>query len=135
MFPLPISFYIYLFLIITSVGGVWYGHHESVALDNYKQKVETLAKETEKHNQEVLAQQKAETERVTNDYKTKLNSISLYYDKLRQSSSGAMSSSSQTFTFPDGTTKNFVSVAQDCAATTQQLISLQEWVNAQIGIK
>lgn len=131
----PISFYVYAILAISAIGGFWYGHHESVVLDEYKAKIEFLGKQAEQHNQEIIEQQKAETKKVENEYKTKLNSITTYYDRMRQSSSGSMPSTSSTITFADGTTKDFISVAQDCAATTQQLISLQEWVASQSKIK
>ena len=133
MFPLPINVYIYVGIALISAFGGFYVEH--LRFENYQVQVESLGKQAQEHTKAVIAEQKAETERITNDYKVKLDSVGTYYDKLRQSSSGAMSTSSPTFTFPDGTTKNFVSVAQDCAETTQQLVSLQEWINQQVGIK
>jgi len=133
MFPLPISFYIYAGIALVSAFCGFYVEH--LRFENYQTQVEAIGKQAEEHTKAVIAEQQAQTERIANDYKTKLDSINSYYGRMRQSSSGTVSASSQTITFPDGSTKDFISVAQDCAATTQQLVSLQQWVNEQVGIK
>lgn len=133
MFPLPISFYLYVVIALISAFGGFYIEH--LRFENYQTQVEAIGKQAEEHTKAVIAEQQAQTERIANDYKTKLDSINSYYGRMRQSSSGTVSASSQTITFPDGSSKDFISVAQDCAATTQQLISLQEWVASQSKIK
>jgi ABC-type anion transport system duplicated permease subunit len=118
-------------LCFASYLGYSFEHSKLVA---YKTQVEAAGKIQEAHNQEVVREQKFVTEKITNDYKNQLARVHSYYGGLHDSSSGSMSSPSNTLVRVNGYTTDPV-FAEQCASTTAQLISLQEWVREQVGIK
>ena len=111
--------------------GYNYEHNKLVA---YKAEVEAAGKAQELHNAQVAQEQKYVTEKITNDYKNQLARVHSYYNGLHDSSGSSMSKPSDTLVRVNGYTTDPV-FAQQCAATTAQLVSLQDWVNQQIGIK
>ena len=130
---IPIQFYIYAALALAAVGGIGYGKYESVKYDAYVAKAETAAKE-----QEMIIQAKAKeanqvTEKVKNDYENKLSLIKRTYGGMRLSSASEASQVSGASSSTDGTPAD-PKFIEKCAITTQQLVSLQGWLNEQIGI-
>ena len=118
-------------LFIAGYLGYSFEHSKLVA---YKAQVEAAGKIQEAHNTEVIKEQKFVTEKITNDYKNQLARVHSYYSGLHDSSSGSMSSTSNTLIRINGFTTDPV-FAEQCASTTAQLVSLQEWVREQVGIK
>jgi hypothetical protein len=130
---IPFQFYIYAALSLAAIGGIGYGKYESVKYDAYVSKAESAAKE-----QEMIIQAKAKeanqvTEKVKNDYENKLSLIKRTYGGVRLSSSGQTGTISNTTSPTDGTPAD-PKFIEKCAITTQQLVSLQGWLNEQIGI-
>jgi hypothetical protein len=130
---IPFQFYIYAALSLAAIGGIGYGRYESVKYDAYVSKAESAAKE-----QEMIIQAKAKeanqvTEKVKNDYENKLSLIKRTYGGMRLSSSGQTGTISNTTSPTDGTPAD-PKFIEKCAITTQQLVSLQGWLNEQIGI-
>ena len=130
---IPIQFYIYAALSLVAIGGIGYGKYESAKYDTYVAKAESAAKE-----QEMIIQAKAKeanqvTEKVKNDYESKLSIIKRTYSGMRLSSSGETGTISATTSATDGTATD-PKFIEKCAITTQQLVSLQAWLNEQIGI-
>lgn len=130
---IPIQFYIYAALSLAAVGGIGYGKYQSVKYDAYVSKAETIAKEQEVINHYKAKEAAQVNEKVKNDYQNKLSIIKSTYGGMR------LSSSSQTRLIPpttsptDGTPTDSQFI-EKCAITTQQLVSLQAWLNEQIGI-
>jgi hypothetical protein len=130
---IPIQFYIYAALSLAAVGGIGYGKYQSVKYDAYVSKAETIAKEQEVINHYKAKEAAQVNEKVKNDYQNKLAIIKSTYGGMR------LSSSSQTRLIPptasptDGTPTDSQFI-EKCAITTQQLVSLQAWLNEQIGI-
>ena len=133
MFPLPFSAYIYIALTAAALGGLGYGKYESVKYDAYVSKQELAAKEQEMINQAKAKEANQVTEKVKNDYENKLALIKHTYGGMRLSSSGQTGSISTATSATDGTATDPQFIAK-CAMTTQQLESLQAWLNEQIGI-
>lgn len=118
-------------ICISGYIGYSYEHSKFAA---YKIEVEELGKEQEAKNQQIVKEQIATTERITNDYKNQLARIHSYYGGLHDTSSSNLSSPSNTLVRVNGYTTDPV-FAEQCARSTAQLVALQEWVREQVGIK
>jgi hypothetical protein len=133
MFPLPFSAYIMIALSVAALGGLGYGKYESAKYDAYVSKAELAAKEQEMINVAKAKEANQVTEKVKNDYENKLSLIKHTYGGMRLSSSGETGTIS-TATSPTDGTPTDPKFIEKCAITTQQLVSLQAWLNEQIGI-
>jgi isopentenyl diphosphate isomerase/L-lactate dehydrogenase-like FMN-dependent dehydrogenase len=101
----------------------------------YKARVESAAKEQEEKNKSVEAQQALITKGIINEYEAKLAAVRNFYSiGVRNTGGRTMSGISPT---PKGTDAEtaYPILAEQCARTTAQLTSLQDWVNEQVGIK
>lgn len=133
MFPLPITAYIYAALTIAALAGLGYGKYESAKYDAYVAKAELAAKEQELEIKSREKQAILVTEKVKNDYQNKLDIIKRTYGGMRLTSSSQTSEVSRATSSTDGTPSD-PKFIEKCAITTQQLVSLQAWLNEQIGI-
>jgi hypothetical protein len=132
MFPLPISTYIYAGLILIGISGIGYGRYEHNKYVAYKATVEALAATQAAKNESIAKQQMLINKGIENEYQAKLSALKSYYGGLRQPSSGSMSAIPQSTIGIDGKATN---LELACAYTTQQLVSLQDWVKDQAGVK
>jgi hypothetical protein len=130
---IPIQFYIYAALSLAAVGGIGYGKYQSVKYDAYVSKAESQAKEQEMVNLYKAKEAAQVNEKVKNDYQNKLSLIKSTYGGMRLSSSSQTGTISNTTSPIDGTPAD-PKFIEKCAITTQQLVSLQAWLNEQIGI-
>jgi hypothetical protein len=130
---IPFQFYIYAALSLAAIGGIGYGKYESVKYDAYVAKAESAAKEQDMINQAKAKEANQVNEKVKNDYQNKLALIKHTYGGMRLSSSGETGTVSQSSSTTDGTPAD-PKFIEKCAITTQQLVSLQGWLNEQIGI-
>jgi len=133
MFPLPITGWIMIALSVAALGGLGYGKYESAKYDAYVSKQELAAKEQEMINESKAKEAAQVNEKVKNDYENKLALIKHTYGGMRLSSSSEASQVSGTTSSTDGTPAD-PKFIEKCAITTQQLVSLQAWLNEQIGI-
>ena len=133
MFPLPISTWIMVGLSVIALGGFGYGKYQSAKYDAYVSKAEAAAKEQEVINKYKAKEAAQVTEKVKNDYENKLSIIKHTYGGMRLSSSSQTGTISNTTSPTDGTPTD-PKFIEKCAITTQQLVSLQGWLNEQIGI-
>jgi len=130
---IPFSWYIYAALSLVALGGLGYGKYESAKYDAYVAKAEAQAKE-----QELIIKSKAKeaaqvNEKVKNDYENKLDLIKRTYGGMRFTNPQQTSIVSSTTSSLDGTPTD-PKFIEKCAITTQMLVSLQAWLNEQIGI-
>jgi uncharacterized protein (UPF0210 family) len=103
----------------------------------YKQSVEIVAKTQEAKVESIQKQHALVTKGIENEYEAKLSAIRNYYKSTsvwNKSNSSTMPSLSAAPSVADVATAYNI-LAGQCSETTQQLISLQDWINAQIGIK
>ena len=133
MFPLPITTWIMIGLSVAAIGGLGYGKYESAKYDAYVAKVELAAKEQELINKAKAKEAAQVNEKVKNDYENKLSIIKRVYGGLRLSSSQQTGSISDSTSSTDGTATD-PKFIEKCAMTTQQLVSLQDWIREQVGI-
>ena len=133
MFPLPISTWIMIALSVAALGGIGYGKYESAKYDAYVAKAEAAAKEQELINKAKEKEAAQVTEKVKNDYQNKLDIIKRTYGGMRLPSANQTSQVSGASSNVDGTPAD-PKFIEKCAITTQQLVSLQAWLNEQIGI-
>lgn len=133
MFPLPISTWIMIALSVAAIGGLGYGRYESAKYDAYVAKQELAAKEQELINKAKEKEAAQVNEKVKNDYENKLALIKRTYGGMRLSSTQQTGSVPGTASSTDGTPAD-PKFIEKCAMTTQQLVSLQAWLNEQIGI-
>jgi hypothetical protein len=133
MFPLPISTWIMVALSVAALGGIGYGKYESAKYDAYVAKAESAAKEQEVINHYKAKEAAQVNEKVKNDYQNKLDFIKRTYGGMRLSSASQASEVSGTASSTDGTPSD-PKFIEKCAVTTQMLVSLQGWLNEQIGI-
>ena len=120
-------------LAISAVAGIGYGKYESAKYDAYVAKVEAQAKEQELINKAKAKEAAQVTEKVKNDYQNKLDILKRTYSGMRLPGTSQTGSVSGTASTTDGTPAD-PKFIEKCAITTQQLVSLQAWLNEQIGI-
>ena len=137
MFPISVINYVKMAICVLLLGSAWYlgysGEHKRFT--EFQHLVREQAAIQEAKTKQIIEQQKITTDRITNDYQTELNRIhTMYSGMLLDNSSVSLSKPSGTLVSVNGFTTDPVFAAQ-CSATTQQLVSLQEWVREQVGIK
>ena len=120
-------------LSVAAIGGLGYGKYESAKYDAYVAKQELAAKEQELINKAKEKEAAQVNEKVKNDYENKLALIKRTYGGMRLSSTQQTGSVPGTASSTDGTPAD-PKFIEKCAMTTQQLVSLQAWLNEQIGI-
>lgn len=133
MLGLPINVYIYIFLGIMCVAGFGYGKYESAKYDAYVAKVEAQATEQELINKAKAKEAAQVNEKVKTDYENRIALIKRTYGGMRLPSTGQAGTVPQPASGVDGTPADPAFI-EKCAMTTQQLVSLQTWLNEQIGI-
>jgi len=111
--------------------GVGYGKYEHNALVTYKAEVATIADKQIAENKAKIKEQELINKGVINEYQTKLSALKSYYNGLRQPGSGSMPSLSNP---ASGVNESATDQLLACAATTQQLVSLQDWIKQQAGM-
>ena len=103
--------------------------------EEFKAKVEAAAKAQEAHVESIQKQHELVTKGIANEYDAKLALLRQYYSNgVRQPNSSSVSNLSSTSAIANASAA-YAELIGQCAETTQQLVSLQEWINAQIGIK
>jgi hypothetical protein len=111
--------------------GFGYGKYEHGAFEAYKAKVVAVAAKQEAENKAKIKEQALINKGISNEYETKLAAIKSYYGGLHNSSSGPMPSLSNPSAGANGSPSDQLLA---CAYTTQQLVSLQDWIKQQAGL-
>ena len=133
MFPLPIGMWINIGLGVIAALSIAYGKYESAKSDAYKSKTELAAQQQEFEIKSREKQANLINEKVKNDYENRLDIIKRTYGGMRLANTNQTSTVSPTPSRTDGTATDPQFIAK-CAMTTQQLESLQAWLNEQIGV-
>jgi 3-polyprenyl-4-hydroxybenzoate decarboxylase len=117
-------------VIVGIVIGYMYEHRNFVA---YKDEVEAIAQKQAAVVADIKVKSAALNERITDEYKTNLNSIrSAYAHSVYNNGTSSVPAIPTTTAGTDeGTTDDLVA---RCAETTLQTITLQQWLQEQIGI-
>ena len=127
-----VQIYIYLAVLFAGFSSGFYVEHlrfvdfqDGVKIVAEKQIAENKAKEKE---QELI------NRGVTDAYNANVSSIHTFYNRMLNTDSGATTTLSTASITINGETHNLLLVAEQCAQTTQQLVSLIDWTNQQIGL-
>ena len=127
--------------ILTFGNIVLYGmyKHTSDSFSAYKVEVAAQSKAQEQHNQQVLEQRDLFNKGVVDGYKAKLAASNAYINSLHYNGSGSMPTASGSAGGTNADSENDIPsapiLASDCAATTVQLVQLQQWAKGQVSIK
>jgi len=98
----------------------------------YKAEIKAEADKQIAKNESIAKQQALVNKGISDAYEAKLSSLKSYYGGLRNTSSGKLPSISNP---SNGVNESATNELLACAYTTQQLVSLQDWLNQQMGIK
>ena len=125
--------YIYLVLVLGSFSSGFYIEH--IRFVDFQDKVKIVAEQQIAENKAKLKEQELINRGVTDAYNANVSNIHNFYHRmLNDTSSGAMSSVPNATITINGTTINTLDFAEQCATTTQQLESTQNWIRTQIGL-
>ena len=138
MFPLPILTYVKLGAAVALLLGTFYfgWHTRDVDYMAFKAKVTAEAEKQISENASKDKQALLITQGVKNEYEAKLSNLRNFYGSgLHVNPSGGKTTGiSPTPSGTDASAAYSVLVGQ-CAETTQQLVSLQYWLNQQLDLK
>ena len=123
---------IYLVLVFGSFSSGFYIEH--IRFVDFQDKVKIVAEQQIAENKAKLKEQELINRGVTDAYNANLSNIHNFYHRMLDTNSGAMSSVPNTTITINGTTVNTLDFAEQCATTTQQLESTQDWIRSQIGL-
>ena len=130
--------YVKAILLIALVCGVFFAgwHTRDRDFTIYKDQVRVEAEKAQAHTESVQKQQALITKGIQDEYDAKLALLRQYYaNGVRNNNGGnSVSSISSTSKLSDAITA-YNQLAADCAATTLQTVTLQQWVNEQLSVK
>ena len=119
-------------LVIALFGfGYYQGYSaEKKRFDAFKAELEASALAQEKINQQIEQKNKLIATNIKSEYETKIIALRNYYaNGLRHTDSSKLPSLSDSTYRVDEKTTDPIFIGQ-CAETTQQLVSLQDWIKA-----
>ena len=123
---------IYLVLVFGSFSSGFYIEH--LRFVDFQDKVKIVAEQQIAENKAKLKEQELINRGVTDAYNANVNNIHNFYNRMLHTDSGATTTVSTAAITINGETHNLLLIAEQCAQTTGQLISLQSWINQQIGL-
>jgi len=130
--------YIKTGLLIVLVCGVFYAgwHTRDRDFTIYKDQVRIAAEKQQAENESIQKQQALINKGIQDEYDAKLSLLRQYYANGVRNNNGAstVSGISSTTKLSDAIAA-YNQLASDCAATTLQTVTLQQWVNEQLGVK
>ena len=124
--------YLYIALAFGGFSAGFYVEHLRFA--EYKADVVAAGERQIAENKAKAKEQEIINDNVAKTYQDNINNIHTFYSRMLDTSSGAMSPNGTATITINGQTYNLLSVAEQCAQTTQQLVSLQDWINQQVGL-
>jgi hypothetical protein len=124
--------YIYLAVVLGSFSAGFYVEH--LRFVDFQDEIRIVAEKQIEQNKAKVKEQELINKGVTDAYEARINSIHLMYSGMHNASGSAVSSVPNATLTINGTTINTLDFAEQCANTTQQLESTQEWIRSQIGL-
>ena len=98
---------------------------EKQRFDAFKAELVASAKAQEKINQQIEQKNKLIADNSKREYEAKIVALRHYYDRVRHPDTNKLPSFPSSSSIANGETDN---LPLACATTTQQLVSLQDWV-------
>jgi len=135
---LPYGNYIKAILLIALVCGIYFAgwHARDRDFTIYKDQVRIEAEKAQAHTESVQKQQALINKGIQDEYDAKLALLRQYYANGVRNNNGSnpVPGISSTSKLSDAIAA-YNQLAADCAATTLQTVTLQQWVNEQLGVK
>ena len=130
--------YIKIALLIGLVCGIFFAgwHTRDRDFTVYKLAQQAIVEKQQAENESIKKQHELVTKGIQDEYDAKLALLRQYYANGVRNNNGSntMSSISTTSKLSDAIAA-YNQLASDCAATTLQAVTLQQWINEQIAIK
>jgi hypothetical protein len=122
-------------VLFAAFGSGWYVRN--LDYKAFKLEVEHTAQAQEANIKSIQKQQALVTKSVEKEYEAKLAAVRNYYKSTSVWNNPSSSKVSGLSTAPSATDviTAYNVLAGQCAETTQQIVSLQAWLNEQMGIK
>ena len=120
-------------IFLAGLGAGW--KYEHGRFMDFKQEVAVEAAKQEAHVESVVKQQDLVTKGIKNDYESKLAAVRNYYGGMQLNPGSRIVPGISPAPKGANAETAYPILAGQCAITTAQLTSLQDWVNAQVGIK
>ena len=133
---LPYGTYLKAILLIGLVCGIFFAgwHTRDRDFTIYKDQVRIAAEKQQAQTDAKIKEQEIINENIKQTYEARLTSIHSFYSGMLDSRSSIVSSDPNATITINGQTHNLLLVAEQCAQTTEQLMTLQEWINQQAGL-
>jgi len=126
--------YLYIALVFGGFSAGYYVEH--LRFVDYKQEVQIAGEKQQAETDAKIKEQEIINENIKQTYEARLTSIHTFYTGMLDSRTRNLSASDPNATITiNGETHNVLLVAEQCAQTTEQLMTLQEWVNQQVNLK
>lgn len=125
--------YIYIALVFGGFSAGFYVEHLRFA--DFKNEVAIVAEKQIAENKAKEKEQQLVNKGVEDAYKANLNNVHNFYSGMLNTGGGAMSSDANATITINGKTVNILSLAEQCASTSEQVIALQNWIIEQAGLK
>ena len=125
--------YIYLALVLGSFGAGYYVEH--LRFMDFKQEVQIAGEKQQAETASKIKEQEIINENIKQTYEARLTSIHSFYSGMLDSRSSIVSSDPNATITINGQTHNLLLVAEQCAQTTEQLMTLQSWIIQQSELK
>ena len=125
--------YIYLALVLGGFGAGFYVEHLRFA--DFRDQVKIVAEKQQAETDAKIKEQEIINENIKQTYEARLTSIHTFYTGMLDTRGGIVSSDPNATITINGQTHNVLLVAEQCAQTTEQLMTLQDWVNQQVNLK
>ena len=126
--------YLYIALVFGGFSAGFYVEH--LRFSDYRQEVQIAGEKQQAETAAKIKEQEIINENIKQTYEARLTSIHSFYSGMLDSRTRNLSASDPNATITiNGETHNVLLVAEQCAQTTEQLMTLQEWVNQQVNLK
>ena len=126
--------YLYIALVFGGFSAGFYVEH--LRFSDYRQEVQIAGEKQQAETAAKIKEQEIINENIKQTYEARLTSIHTFYTGMLDSRTRNLSASDPNATITiNGETHNVLLVAEQCAQTTEQLMTLQDWVNQQVNLK
>ena len=134
---LPYGTYLKAILLIGLVCGIFFAgwHTRDRDFTIYKDQVRIAAEKQQAQTDAKIKEQEIINENIKQTYEARLTSIHSFYSGMLDSRSSIVSSDPNATITINGQTHNLLLVAEQCAQTTEQLMTLQSWIIQQSELK
>ena len=134
---LPYGTYLKAILLIGLVCGIFFAgwHTRDRDFTIYKDQVRIAAEKQQAQTDAKIKEQEIINENIKQTYEARLTSIHSFYSGMLDSRSSSVSSDPNATITINGQTHNLLLVAEQCAQTTEQLMTLQSWIIQQSELK